>query len=233
MEDEELVGMSEAEYEGQKAISALIPNNTVIPVAWGYFEQDMTKSWFLAHYRNLKKVKPQIPPLVDIVKKMHDQSRSPTGKFGFHVTPYYGPPPMKVDWTDNWEEFWTRDFKSALKYLQGKPYGNDPELMEIAEEFINKVVPRLLRPLQTGGRDIKPTLCHGDLWDGNIQFDQDTKEPILFDPCPFYGHHEMDFQCMRSDRYTVAADFVAQYKALSEVSEPSEDFDDRHALYAM
>ena len=229
--------MAEAEYEGQKIIAAVVPKNAVKPIAWGYYEHDKTKSWFLTHFRKLSDLEVtenSISELLDIVKKMHGNIESPTGKFGVHVTPYYGPPPMIVDWTDNWEEFWTRDFRSALKYLQGKPYGNDPELMEIAEEFIEKVVPRLLRPLQTGGRDIKPTLCHGDLWDGNIQMDQETKEPIMFDPCPFYGHKEMDFQCMRSIRYTVGADFVKEYFDIDDkASEPKEDFDDRNALYAM
>ncbi len=35
--------------------------------------------------------------------------------------------------------------------------GEDPELQAVAEAFIDKVVPRLLRPLQTGGRTIKPS----------------------------------------------------------------------------
>ena len=74
---------------------------------------------------------------------------------------------MVVDWTDNWEVFWTREFRSGLEYAQ-RMRGEDPELQAVAEEFIDKVVPRLLRPLQTDGRTIKPSLCHGDLWDGNI-----------------------------------------------------------------
>lgn len=139
---------------------------------------------------------------------------------------------MIVDWTDNWEEFWTRDFRSALEYAE-RMRGNDPEFVEVAEEFIDKVVPRLLRPLQTGGRNIKPTLCHGDLWDGNIQIDMDTEKPVLFDPCPFYGHNEMDLQCMRDPRYSIGLDFMNLYKDVVKASEPKEDFDDRNALYAM
>lgn len=233
--------MAEAEYEGQKAMSAIIPENAVKPIAWGY-QVGKTKSWFLTRFRDLRatapgtlanpeNVKEMHSDLLNIVMKMHQQSLSPTGKFGFHVTPYYGPPRMIVDWTDNWEEFWTREFRSGLKYVQ-RMRGEDPQLLKVAEEFIEKAVPRLLRPLQTGGRNIKPSLCHGDLWDGNIQTDCDTGERVLFDPCPFYGHNEMDLQCMRTSQYSIGLQFVERYGDLG-ASEPVDDFDDRNALYAM
>ena len=88
-----------------------------------------------------------------------------------------------------WEEYYTRKFRAALEYGQ-QPHGRDDELCELGEEFIRKVIPRLLRPLQTGGRRIKPALCHGDLWDANVQIDASIGQPVLFDPCSFYGHNE-------------------------------------------
>ena len=223
--------MAEAEYEGQKAISSVIPGHAVAPIAWGYYEKDRTKAWFLTRFCELLEETPPLVPLLPVVLKLHRESISPTGKFGFHITPFYGPPPMVADWTDDWEEFWIREFRSALDYAQ-RMCGKDSELQAVSEEFIDKVVPRLLRPLQTGGRNIKPSLCHGDLWDGNIQMDSVTKQPTLFDPCPFYGHHEMDLQCMRSPRYTVGLEFVEMYREVG-ASEPVGDFDDRNALYAV
>ncbi len=224
--------MAEAEYEGQRAMSAVIPEHAVEPIAWGYYEGDKTKSWFLTRFRKLQACTPEPQLFLSIVKRLHQESVSPTGKFGFHVTPFYGPPAMVVDWTDNWEEFWTREFRSGLQYAL-RMRGDNPELVAVAAEFIAKVVPRLLRPLQTGGRSIKPSLCHGDLWDGNIQKDVATDQPVVFDPCPFYGHSEMDLQCMRSARYAVGLKFVDLYKEQIGASEPREDFDDRNALYAM
>ncbi|VUC28139.1 unnamed protein product [Clonostachys rosea] len=232
IEREELIGMAEAEYEGQLAMHLVIPDHTTKPTAWGFFQGDQTKAWYLAPFRNLRAELPPLRSFLAIMQKMHRQSVSPTGKFGFHVTPYYGPPPMIVDWTDSWEIFWTREFRSGLAYVQ-RMRGENPELVEVAEEFLQKVVPRLLRPLQTGGRDIKPSLCHGDLWDGNIQMEIDTDRPVLFDPCSFFGHHEMDLQCMRGARYTIGLDFVELYKKEGDVSEPKEDFDDRNAMYAV
>ncbi|TQV98529.1 fructosamine Kinase PKL/CAK/FruK [Cordyceps javanica] len=232
IEREELVGMAEAEYEGQKAIASVIPDNAVKPIAWGYFSETKSKAWFMAEYYNLRARAPPLEQFLPIVKQLHQKSVSPTGKFGFHVTPFYGPPPMVVAWTDNWEEFWVREFRSGLKYVESMR-GHDTELLEIAELFIEKVAARLLRPLQTGGRNIKPSLCHGDLWDGNIQFNVDTQQPVIFDPCSFYGHHEMDFQCMRSPRYTIGQNFIDLYKVKVGASQPCEDFEDRVALYAI
>ncbi len=223
--------MAEAEYEGQKAISAIIPEHAVPPIAWGYYEGDRTKAWFLTHFRELADRKVLLEPFLSLVLKLHRESVSPTGKFGFHVTPFFGPPPMIVDWTDNWEEFWTREFRSTIEYAL-RMRGDDPEFREVAEEFIEKVVPRLLRPLQTGGRNIKPSLCHGDLWDGNIQVDLETNKPTIFDTCPFYGHDEMDLQAMRAARYTMGLEFVEMYGKVA-ASEPTADFDDRNALYAV
>lgn len=185
--------MAEAEYEGQKALYVIIPDHVVQLVAWGYFKDNKTRSWFLAHFRRLKQATPSNTALDSIMRKLRTTTQSPTGKFGFHVTPFYGPLPMIANWTDNCEEFWTREFRANLQYTQ-RMLGNDPELLEVSKEFIVKVVPRLLRPLQTGGRNIKPSLCHGDLWDKNIEWDDDTKKFVIFDSCPFYGHHEIDLR---------------------------------------
>jgi protein-ribulosamine 3-kinase len=143
----------------------------------------------MTRFRDLRDRPPPTVQFLAILKKLHQTSVSPTGKFGFQVTTYNGPPKMFNDWTDSWEEYFARQFRSDISFLQNV-YGEDPELADLTEAFIPKVVARLLRPLQTGGRGIKPTLCHGDLWDGNVQIDVNTKQPIVFDSCAFYGHNE-------------------------------------------
>ncbi|KAK3904177.1 hypothetical protein C8A05DRAFT_42722 [Staphylotrichum tortipilum] len=156
--------------------------------------------WFLITFLELDETPPRISEPLAVISKLHRDSVLPTGMFGFHITTFCGPPPMIVDWTDN------------CGGVLDPMLGEDPELLKLAEEFIKKVVPRLLQPLQTGGRNIKPSLCHRDLWDGNIQ---------------------MDFQCMRSPRYKVGPDFVRVYRNQIGASELTADFDDRNALYAV
>lgn len=150
------------EFESQTALMAHIPESIVPPIAWGRFQDDPTRAFYLTHFRNLRERLPKLSQLLPIIKKLHQSASSPTGKFGFPVTTFWGPPPMDNAWTDSWEDCFTRNFRAAWSYGQ-QPHGRDEELCELAEAFIDKVIPRLLRPLQTGGRDITPTLCHGDL----------------------------------------------------------------------
>lgn len=76
--------MARAEYESQKALSEVIPENVISPVAWGLFQHDESKAFYLTRFRDLR---PKVPPLSDflsIVRKLHLTSVSPTGLFGFH-----------------------------------------------------------------------------------------------------------------------------------------------------
>ncbi len=68
--------------------------------------------------------------------------------------------------------------------------GHDHEMAELGEAMIKTVIPWLLRPMESGGRKLKPCLLHGDLWHGNIGIDLATHEPMLHDFCSLYGHNE-------------------------------------------
>ena len=65
-----------------------------------------------------------------------------------------------------------------------------PGLEGLDTAMIDKVIPRLLRPMETGGRSIKPSLVHGDLWCGNVAVDSATGRPLIYDPASFYAHNE-------------------------------------------
>jgi protein-ribulosamine 3-kinase len=56
--------------------------------------------------------------------------------------------------------------------------------------MLDKVIPRLLRPLETGGHQIKPRIVHGDMWDGNTSVDANTDLAVIFDASGSYAHNE-------------------------------------------
>lgn len=63
------------------------------------------------------------------------------------------------------------------------------EFENLIPGLLQKVIPRLLRPLETGGNSITPALVHGDLWFGNAAVAEDFA-PIVYDSSSFYAHNE-------------------------------------------
>ncbi|KAK6829697.1 hypothetical protein PG987_010281 [Apiospora arundinis] len=129
------------------------------------------------------------------------------------------------------EEWFTRAMKSTME-IELQVQGPHPELKILNEKILTRVIPRLLRPMETNGRKIKPALVHGDLWHGNVGVDNGTGVPVLYDCGSFYGHNEFDFSCWRAERYQTNRAHADAYFRIAEKSEPVADFEDRYALYA-
>lgn len=101
---------------------------------------------------------PDVNKLTARLAEMHRKSSSPTGKYGFHVTTYNGNLPQLNQWTDTWEGYFTSNFRHFLKMEQEIQGPATEELTKLSNAMLEKVIPRLLRPLQTGGRHIEPSL---------------------------------------------------------------------------
>ncbi|KAK8135980.1 hypothetical protein PG984_003920 [Apiospora sp. TS-2023a] len=223
IEREGAESMAVGEYTSQKELHQCIPENISPALAHGTLEPNPGTAFFLTKFHDLRPGVIDPTRLATILTKLHRISSSPTGKFGFPVTTFKGYIPVNNAWTDTWEEFFARQFKHEIAWEQSVR-GADAEMEQVAEEFFDKVIPRLLRPLQSEGRNINPVLCHGDLWHGNIEFDVATQDPIMFDSC-------FDLSLMVAPRYDLGALHVAGYTKQMGVSEPREDFDDRLMLY--
>ena len=184
--------MAKGEFESQKALLKHLPSNTAAAFTHGTFGGDPTRSFLLSPFLRLDGGHPSPSELAKVLKTLRESSVSPAGKFGFPVTTFNGIVPLVNDWTDTWEEWFSRQLWSDITWEQAVA-GPDSEFEKVTETFFEKVIPRLLRPLETGGRSIKPTLLHGDLWPGNCQVDSTTGQAVLFDACCCYGHHESEF----------------------------------------
>ena len=125
------------------------------------------------------------------VAELHTKGVSPTGKYGFSVPTFMGQMPQYTAWTDSWEEFFTNSMQQLMAIIE-ESQGPDVELKMLFGQMISKVIPRLLRPLETGGRQIKPSLVHGDLYSGNVSVDAVTGGPILYDATCLYAHNECE-----------------------------------------
>ncbi len=96
---------------------------------------------------------------------LHKQSASPTGKFGFHMATCHAKIAQAINtWEDSWCALYTRHLGHVMNLA--RPILQWPEFDIVCKLTLEKVIPRLLLPLQSEGRVLKPCLIHGDCWDG-------------------------------------------------------------------
>lgn len=70
---------------------------------------------------------------------------------------------------------------------------------------------------------LKPSLIHGDCWDGNTTMDMRTGECFVFDACSFYGHNEYDTGNWRAPRHKLSnKEYIRNYKRHYPMSEPGK-----------
>ncbi|KAJ5094547.1 alcohol dehydrogenase [Penicillium angulare] len=220
------------EFEATSTIYSIVPDFCPKPIAWGTFYDDPDSHFYLCKFYSFTNGVPEPSLFCERLAELH-LSPSPEGKFGFHCTTYNGDLPQDNTWFDSWEAFFAHGLRHILK-LRDIRAGTNDELDALLPELFEKVIPRLLRPLETGGRKIKPSLVHGDLWWGNAGIiNSATREGIIYDPASFYAHNEYEFGNWRPERnqFTLLY-FKAYHKNIPE-SEPTADYDSRNALYAL
>lgn len=190
--DDTGLGMLKGEYYGVSALHKIISNGIPRPVAWGTYKSDHNTHFYLCDFVDMIEELPDIRQFCHLLAKLHhDSMLSPDApkEFGFDVVTYEGSMYQNVKWCKTWEESFLLHLKAFIDQ-ERKSQGPSKELDELLPPFIEKVIPRLLRPLQTHGRTIKPVLVHGDIWYGNIATNANTGEPLMFDPSVFWGHNE-------------------------------------------
>ncbi|KAF8866171.1 hypothetical protein BDZ45DRAFT_700792 [Acephala macrosclerotiorum] len=201
------LGMLRGEYHGVSALYKFVPEGVPRPIAHGTYKADQNTHFYLCDFIDMIEGLPDIRKFCAMLAKLHHDSMvsedAPT-EFGFPVVTYEGN--MYQDVTC---------FVDQERISQGP----SKELDELLFPLIEKVIPRLLRPLQTHGRNIKPVLVHG--------------EPLMFDPSVFWGHNEYDLDNMNIPRYRLGRNWMREYHKHFPISDPEDDYEDRNAVYAM
>ena len=213
-----------------------MPNFIPEPIGFGRYKvQSPTTHFYLSDFVDMDVINaPEPVVFTSKVAEMHKASQSPTGKFGFHVTTCDGIVAQTVEWEESWAVFYRKLLRGICK-LDLETNGPWPELERATEQVATKVIPRLLGALQAEGRQIKPSIIHGDLWEGNVGTNKETGDIILFDAGSYYAHNEMD---LGSWRYEVSSHFrsdvyTSHYLRNYPAAEPVDEFDDRNRLYSI
>ena len=190
------------EYASISAISRTTPGFVPVPIAVGTYETDDDVHFYLASFVDMTDTVPEPETLPAKVAEMHLKGISPNGKFGFDVPTNMGACTHQNKWTSSWEKSFTTLMTTMFEFEQ-EMHGPDAEMRQMHQILIDKVIPRLLRPLETGGREIQPRIVHGDMWDGNTSVNATTGEPVIFDASSMYAHNECEFLCdVRRTRIT-------------------------------
>jgi protein-ribulosamine 3-kinase len=189
-QNEQGKAMVSGEFASMKLLHDTAQNLTPAPIAWGTYAADPNIHFFLCEFVDMTNeniLNPQ--ELGRGLADLHMKGLSPNGKYGFSVPTLQGTIPQYTEWSDSWEEFFTKSIKKVFE-LELKSQGSDPEILVLEDAIVTKVIPRLLRPLETGGRKIEPRLIHGDIWDGNVSTNKATNLPVIFDAACIYAHNE-------------------------------------------
>ncbi|KAL6700738.1 Fructosamine kinase domain-containing protein [Trichoderma pleuroticola] len=221
------------EFESTSAIHKIIPEFCPKPIGWGTFKNDTNSHFYICKFYDFIEGVPEPNFFCEQLARLHSSHSSPEGKFGFHCTTYNGNLPQDNTWCDSWEAFFANGLRHVLKVREDRA-GHNPELDELMPPLFDKIIPRLLRPLETGGRTIRPSLVHGDLWYGNTGIiDGDTEEGIVYDPASFWAHNEYELGNWRPERNKFTRRYFQAYHSHIPKAEPEEDYDDRNALYSL
>jgi protein-ribulosamine 3-kinase len=181
--------MVSGEFVSMTALHDAIPDATAAPIAWGTYAKNSDTHFFLCDFIDMTDEVPDVQLFVSKVAELHTKGVSPNGKYGFSTPTFMGRMAQYTEWTDSWEEFFTNSILQLMSVIEASQ-GPDPEFKELLGQVIDKVIPRLLRPLETGGRQIRPSLIHGNLYSGNVSVENATGAPILYDATSLYAHNE-------------------------------------------
>lgn len=185
-------GMVSGEFVSMSLLREASPAMIPKPIAWGTYAADPNVHFFLCEFVIMTDDIPDEQKLGQMLADLHSKNTSPNGKYGFSVSTYQGTIPQRVDWQDSWEVFFYNLIERILS-IEWASQGPDDDLRQLTDAMKTKVIPRLLRPLESGGRQIQPCLLHGDIWDGNTSSNVETDTPVIFDATCIYAHNEREW----------------------------------------
>ncbi len=124
--------------------------------------------------------------LLDAIISLHSKK---SNNYGFNFDTQIGGLQQSNSKSKNWVEFY-RDRR--LSYIFDLINKNQP-----MDKTINTKIELLLKKIDNFiPNKPKPSLLHGDLWEGNILF-KNKKFSGFIDPGSFYGHNELEISYLR------------------------------------
>ena len=188
--------MFEAEAKGLHALSASKAIKVPAPICVG---DDGSQSYIVLQYLDLHGQANQFL-LGEQLAAMHHVTAE---KFGWEINNTIGATFQANDWMTDWVEFW-REQRLGFQLQLAAENGYGGELQTLGEKLLIEM-PKLFY-----GREVIPSMLHGDLWGGNVAGLKDGT-PVIFDPAFYYGDREADL-AMTHVFGGFSADFYTSYQ---------------------
>ncbi|CAH0051071.1 unnamed protein product [Clonostachys solani] len=226
--------MMEGEFNSMSELYMWAPDFVPKPHSWGeYAKSGPDTYFFLSQFLKIGDAMPDPEYLCSKLARLHRDSHSPTGKFGFHSTTCQGRTAQCVGWEENWTVFFTKLLQHVMD-LDFKVNGYWESLDKVEKRLVKHVIPRLLDALISDGRSIKPSLLHSDLWEGNTGTSASDGRVYIFDAASFYAHNEMEVANWRGYYNKISDEvYTKTYLSYFPPSEPNAEWEDRNCLYSV
>ncbi|KAL8993738.1 MAG: hypothetical protein Q9169_006120 [Polycauliona sp. 2 TL-2023] len=104
-----------------------VDDNVAATHRLGTFAQTDDAHFFLCEFTRMTDELPDIEKSMKMLAELHTHSHSPNGKYGFHVPTLQGTIPQYTEWTESWEDFFTKSIRLVFENEE-RSQGSDPEV---------------------------------------------------------------------------------------------------------
>ncbi|PPR46032.1 MAG: hypothetical protein CFH18_00486 [Alphaproteobacteria bacterium MarineAlpha5_Bin8] len=157
--------------------------------------------------------------LADILVQIHSIKNS---NFGFDFDTPIGGLKQPSKYLDNWTKFYAENRLNMIYELINKN--------ESMPGDINRGIENIIKNIQNLiPKNPEPSLIHGDLWEGNILFN-DGKLKGLIDPGIHFAHNEMELAYLTWFKY-VSDDFLNYYSEKIKIDKQYKEYEEIYQLY--
>jgi fructosamine-3-kinase len=188
--------MFAAEVRGLQEMASSHTIKVPEPVCYG---DDNTQSYIVLQYLEMDGRADQVV-LGEQLAAMH---RLTAECYGWEMDNTIGATHQPNTWKESWLDFW-REQRLGFQLQLAAENGYGGELQTLGEKLLSEM-PKLF-----AGREVLPSMLHGDLWGGNVAGLGDGT-PVIFDPAFYYGDREADL-AMTYVFGGFSPDFYASYE---------------------
>ena len=146
--------MFEAESKGLQEIASSRVLKTPEPVCFG---DDGVQSYIVMEFLDMTEQADQAL-LGEQLAAMHHVTAE---RYGWHMHNTIGATHQSNTWADDWLDFW-REQRLGYQLQLAAKNGYSGELQSLGEKLLVEM------PSLFAGREIMPSMLHGDLWGGNV-----------------------------------------------------------------